>query len=67
MWTDPEWGGSHVTVPAGATLDIVVTYDNNTERGAVADLIFFVDSGRGDGETYSSDVTLSNFCFSYVE
>ena len=44
----------------------LITYDNNTDRGAVADLVIFVDSARGDGETYSANVTLSGMAFSNV-
>lgn len=66
VWTDMEWGGSTVTVPAGQSVTLVITYDGNTERGAVADLVIFVDAARGDGETYSADVTLSGMAFSNV-
>ena len=66
VWTDAEWGGSTVTVPAGQSVTLVITYDNNTDRGAVADLVIFVDSARGDGETYSANVTLSGMAFSNV-
>ena len=64
VWTDMEWGGSTVTVAAGASVTLVITYDENTERGAVKDLIIFADSGRGDGATYSADITLSGMAFS---
>ena len=64
VWTDAEWGGSTVTVPAGQSVTLVITYDEYTDRGAVKDLVVFVDSGRGDDATYSSDVTLSGMAFS---
>ena len=64
VWTDAEWGGSIVTVPAGQSVTLVITYDEYTDRGAVTNLVVFVDSGRGDDATYSSDVTLSGMAFS---
>ncbi|MBE6978686.1 MAG: glycosyl hydrolase family protein [Ruminococcaceae bacterium] len=64
VWTDMEWGGSTVTVPAGQSVTLVITYDGNTERGAVADLVIFVDAARGDSETYNADITLSGMAFS---
>ena len=66
VWTDAEWGGSAVTVPAGQSVTLVITYDGETERGAVADLVIFVDAARGDGETYHADITLSAMSFSHV-
>ena len=66
VWTDMEWGGSAVTVPAGESVTLTITYDESTERGAVTNLIVFVDSCRGDGETYNSDITLSDITFSTV-
>lgn len=66
VWTDMEWGGSTVTVPAGQSVTLVITYDGNTERGAITNLVIFVDSARGDGEIYAADVTLSNMAFSNV-
>ena len=63
VWTNMEWGGSTVTVAAGESVTIVVTYDDTTERGAVTNLVVFVDSGRGDEATYNSDVTLSGMVF----
>ena len=67
VWTDMEWGGSAVTVPAGQSVTLVITYDENTERGAVVDLVIFVDGARGDANTYSADITLSGMAFSKVE
>ena len=66
VWTDMDWGGSTVTVPAGQSVTLVITYDEATDRGAVTNLVVFVDSGRGDGATYSSDITLSGMAFSKV-
>ena len=66
VWTDAEWGGSIVTVPAGESVTLVITYDETTERGAVKDLIIFADSARGDAETYATDITVSGMEFSKV-
>ena len=64
VWTDAEWGGSTVTVAPGESVTLVVTYDEYTDRGAVTNLVVFVDSARGDANTYNSDVTLSGMEFS---
>ena len=64
VWTDSEWGGSTVTVAAGESVTLVITYDETTERGTVTELVVMVDSGRGTADTYSSDVTLSGMAFS---
>ena len=64
VWTDMEWGGSIVTVAAGQSVTLVITYDENTERGAITNLVIFVDAMRGDSNTYSSDITLSGMSFS---
>ena len=63
VWTDMEWGGSAVTVAAGQSVTLVITYDANSERGPVTNLVVFVDSGRGTSDTYTSDVTLSGMAF----
>ena len=64
IWNDPNWGGATLTVPAGQSVDITIIYDENTERGAITNLVVFVDAGRGDANTYNSDVTVSNITFS---
>ena len=64
IWTDTTWGGSALTVPAGETITVVITYDPSSERGAVTNLVVFTDSARGDGETYHADITLSGISFS---
>lgn len=66
VWTDMEWGGSSVTVSAGASVTLVITYDENTERGAVKDIIIFVDSARGTADNYNADITISGMAFSAV-
>jgi hypothetical protein len=61
-----EWGGSSVTVAAGASVTLVISYDETTERGAVKDIIIFVDSARGTADNYSADITISGMAFSAV-
>ena len=63
VWTDFEWGGSTVTVAAGESVILVITYDGEGQYGAVTNLVIFVDAARGTGESYSSDITLSNMAF----
>ena len=64
VWTDAEWGGSAVTVAAGQSVTLVITYDEHTDRGAVTNIVVFVDAMRGDANSYSADVTLSGMAFS---
>ena len=63
VWTDMDWGGSIVTVPAGQSVTLVITYDAEGQYGAVTNLIFFVDAMRGDEATYSADITVSDMAF----
>ena len=63
VWTDAEWGGSTVTVAAGESVTLVITYDETTERGAVTNLVVMVDSGRGVADTFNSEVTFSGMSF----
>ena len=67
IWTDTTWGGSTLTVPAGQTVEVVISYDPTTERGAVTNLLVYVDTARGDENVYSSDITLSNIIFSTAD
>ena len=64
VWTDAEWGGSLFTVAVGQTVTVAITYDENSARGAVTNLVIFVDAFRGDSATYTSDITLSGMTFS---
>ena len=66
VWTDTTWGGSIVTVPAGEEVTIAITYDENSDRGALKNLVVFVDSCRGDENNYTADITLSGMTFSKV-
>lgn len=62
--TDLQWGGSFIEVEAGAEVTVYITFDNsNAVRGAASTLNVFIDSSRGDANTYSGSVTLSNFLF----
>jgi hypothetical protein len=58
------WGGSHLDLEAGAEVTVVVYYNENGPQGAVRNLLVFLDSCRGDGNAYSSDITLSVMNFS---
>lgn len=62
-YTDMEWGGSKIEVPAGATVTVVVSYDIATDKGAATNVMFFTGSQLGTGATVSVDVTLSDFHF----
>ena len=64
--TDFEWGGSTVTVEAGKSVTLVITYDAEGQYGAVTNLVIFVDAARGNGDAYSADITLSNMTFTNV-
>ena len=62
-WTDTTWGGTAVTVPAGQSVTITITYSNYGSQGLVKNILVFVDSARGDATTYTSDITLSGITF----
>ena len=64
VWTDTMWGGSHLDLEAGAEVTVVVYYNENGPQGAVRNLLVFLDSCKGDGNAYSSDITLSVMNFS---
>ena len=64
IWTDTTWGGTSIEVAAAEEVVLTVVFDQTTERGAAQYLMFFLDSARGDAETYAGNVTLSNFAFS---
>ena len=62
--TDTEWGGSFIDLAAGEEAVVFITYNNaDAERGAVTTLNVFLDSARGDENTYSGSVTLSEMMF----
>ena len=64
VYTDTTWGGSFVTVAAGEEVVLTVIYDESTAKGAVNNLIIFIDSATDNGDTHSGNVTLSQFTFS---
>ena len=62
--TDTEWGGSFIDLAAGEEAVVFITYNNaDAVRGAVTTLNVFLDSARGDENTYSGSVTLSEMMF----
>lgn len=64
LYTDLSWGGSFVEVDAGSEVIVIITYDNSNEvRGAASLLNVFLDSSRNDANTYSGNITLSEFKF----
>ena len=58
--TDLEWGGSLFTVEAGATVEIVIEYDNSYPYSNIQ---FMIDSHLADGLTHSGNVTIGGFAF----
>ena len=58
--TDLEWGGSLFTVEAGATVEIVIEYDNSYPYSNIQ---FMIDSHLADGHTHSGNVTIGGFAF----
>lgn len=63
-YTDTTWGGTSISVGAGESITLTITYDENTERGAVTSILVFLDSHKGDSQTHAGNVTLSGFSFS---
>ncbi len=63
-WTDTTWGGTSVTVKAGESVTIVITYSNDNAQGAVKNVLLFLDNARGDEGPYSGNVTVNGFEFS---
>lgn len=62
--TDTDWGGSFIDLAAGEEAVLFITYNNvDAVRGAVTTLNVFLDSARGDENTYSGSVTLSEMMF----
>ena len=68
-WTDLEWGGSFVNVEAGKEVTVTVCYKTNhgegKDFGSVIELLIYFDTSTyQDANTYSGNLTLSNFSFS---
>ena len=59
--TDLEWGGTFCDIPAGETVDVVISF-----TGAVEKLQLMIDSSRNDSETRSGNVTVSDIKFGKV-
>ena len=66
VWTDTTWGGSTLTVAAGTSVTVVITYNGEGAQGAVKNVLVYVDSARGDEGPYTSDITLSAISFTNV-
>ena len=61
-YTDLQWGGSIFDgIAPGATVTIVITYDNEREPYM---LMFMFDTHKGDTSTHSGNVTISEIAFS---
>ena len=66
-WTDLEWGGTTVTVAAGETVTISITYDCKGAFGPAEQLLVYFDSSQyDDSTTHAGSATISNFKFSTV-
>ena len=63
MYTDTTWGGTKLTVAAGETVTVVITFDQTTEKGLATGIMLFIDSAHNDSETYAGNVTFSGFAF----
>ena len=62
VYTDVSWGGSMFdAIPAGATVEIVIVYDSAKQATNVQ---FMIDSHKGDEQTHSGNVTISEIVFS---
>ena len=55
-------GDYYIEIPAGQSADLVVTYNSQS----IGYIVVFLDGFRCDGETYNSNVTLSDFAFTQV-
>lgn len=65
FYTETTWGGTMITVKAGKEVTIAITYSNTNDMGAVQRVQFYLDTAlNNDANTYSGNVTLSNFKFS---
>lgn len=65
--TNLEWGGTALTVAAGATVTLYLTYDANTESGAPTSILIYFDTAWASANNeHSGSVTLSQFKFANV-
>lgn len=68
--TDTTWGGTFVTVGAGETVTLTITYDGEGAQGAVKNILVYFDSNTDNTEALAAaagDVTLSGFAFSKAQ
>ena len=66
--TDTTWGGTFVTVGAGETVTLTITYNGEGAQGAVKNILVYLDSNNSDAyATAAGDVTLSGFAFSKAQ
>ena len=66
--TDTTWGGTFVTVDAGETVTLTITYNGEGAQGAVKNILVYLDSSNSDAyATAAGDVTLSGFAFSKAQ
>lgn len=68
--TDTTWGGTFVTVGAGETVTLTITYNGEGAQGAVKNILVYFDSNTENTEalaTAAGDVTLSGFAFSKAQ
>lgn len=73
--TDNVWDGTTITIGAGETTTLYITYDPKTERGDPVQLLIYFethywenskDNPNGTQATYSGNVTFSEFKFANV-
>ena len=55
-------GDYYIEIPAGQSANLVVTYNSQS----IGYIVVFLDGFRCDGQTYNSNVTLSDFAFTQV-
>ena len=66
VYTDKEWGGSTFTIPAGATVEVVVNY---TASAKPTNVKIMIDSSMyGNSNVFAGEITISeiNFTGEYV-
>lgn len=64
--TDTSWGGTFITVAASEEVTLVITYDGASDKGAVKNLLIYLDSNGAGYATASGNVTISGFEFANV-
>ena len=66
--TDTTWGGTNITVEAGKTVTVYITYEANGAHGVPTVMEFCIDTAYENEahNKHSGDVTFSNFKFANV-